>query len=141
MIYIIAALLLYTATTLLGAYASRNADSNLITAIMNIMSAILPIAIIIPYVSKINVHDSKYGIIAAIFAGASIALFTLAINKSYSVNKVGIVAPIVFGGAIFLSTLISTVLFKEKVSTMQGFGLAFLGIGFVIVTYARWVGK
>jgi len=141
MIFIIAALLLYTATTLLGAYASRHADSNLITAIMNIMSAVLPIALIIPYVSKINVHDSKYGIITAIFAGASIALFTLAINKSYSVNKVGIVAPIVFGGAIFLSTLISTVLFKEKVSLIQGFGLTFLGIGFIIITYAKWIGK
>jgi len=141
MIYIIAAMLLYIATTLLGAYASRNADSGLITAIMNIVSAILPIAIIIPYVSKINLQDSKYGIIAAIFTGASIALFTLAINKSYSVNKVGIVAPIVFGGAIFLSTLISTVLFKEKVSLIQGFGLILLGFGFVVVTYARWVGK
>ena len=141
MIYILVAMLLYTATTLLGAYASRHADGGLISAIMNIMSAVLPIAIIIPYVSKINLQDSKYGIIAAIFAGVTIALFTLAINKSYSVNKVGIVAPIVFGGAIFLSTLLSTILFKEKVSMVQGLGLTLLGFGFIVVTYARWVGK
>ena len=141
MIYIIVALLLYTATIILGAYASRNADSSLVTAIMNTMSAILPIAIIAPFLSKINIQSSKYGIIAAICAGAAIALFTLSLNKSFTVNKVGIVTPIVFGGAIFLSTLLSAVLFKEKVSMIQGVGLTFLGIGFIIVTYARWVGK
>jgi len=135
------ALLLYTATIILGAYASRHADSNLVTAIMNTMSAILPLAIIVPYFSKINVQNSKYGIIAAIIAGATIALFTLSLNKSFTVNKVGIVTPIVFGGAIFLSTILSAILFKEKVSMIQGFGLTFLGIGFIIVTYARWVGK
>lgn len=141
MIYIIAAILLYTATTLLGAYASRHADTGLVTAIMNTLSAILPIAIIVPYFSKINIQQSKHGIVAAIFAGASIALFTLAINKSYSLNKVGIVAPIVFGGTIFLSTLLSTIIFKEKISFLQVFGLTFLGIGFVVITYARWIGK
>ncbi|MDP4011943.1 MAG: hypothetical protein Q8P72_07030 [Candidatus Roizmanbacteria bacterium] len=141
MMYIIAALLLYTATIILGAYASRNADSGLVTAIMNTMSAILPIAIIAPYLSKMNVQNSKYGIIAAIIAGAVIALFTLSLNKSFTVNKVGIVTPIVFGGAIFLSTIISAIIFKEKVSLLQGFGLAFLGFGFIIVTYARWAGK
>jgi len=141
MMYIIAALLLYTATIILGAYASRNANSSLVTAIMNTISAILPIAIIVPYLSKININNSKYGIIAAIFAGATIALFTLSLNKSFTVNKVGIVTPIVFGGAIFLSTLLSAILFKEKVSILQGLGLAFLGLGFMIVTYARWVGK
>ncbi|PIQ73617.1 hypothetical protein COV58_01550 [Candidatus Roizmanbacteria bacterium CG11_big_fil_rev_8_21_14_0_20_36_8] len=141
MTYIIVALLLYTATIILGAYASRHADSNLVTAIMNTMSAILPLAIIVPYFSKINVQNSKYGIIAAIIAGATIALFTLSLNKSFTVNKVGIVTPIVFGGAIFLSTILSAILFKEKVSMIQGFGLTFLGIGFIIVTYARWVGK
>ena len=60
MTYIIVALLLYTATIILGAYASRHADSNLVTAIMNTMSAILPLAIIVPYFSKINVQNSKY---------------------------------------------------------------------------------
>ncbi len=61
----------------------------------------------------------------------------MALNRSYSVNKVAIVAPIVFGGAIFLSAILSNIFFKEKIGLLQGVGLGFLGIGLIIIIYAR----
>jgi drug/metabolite transporter (DMT)-like permease len=61
----------------------------------------------------------------------------MALNKSFSLNKVGIVTPVVFGGAIFLSTILSYFIFKEKITGIQGLGLAFLAIGFILIIYAK----
>ncbi len=137
MIFIILALLFYTAAIMLGAYASRNANSNLVSAVMNILSAVIPVAVVIPIVSKKLLVDSRIGILYAVVAGVAIALFTMALNKSYSVNKVAIVTPIVFGGAIFLSAILSNIFFKEKIGLLQGVGLGLLGLGFVLIIYAR----
>ena len=137
MVFIILALLFYSAAIMFGAYASRNANSNLVSAVMNILSAVIPIAVVIPILSKKLIGDSRLGILYAAIAGVAIALFTMALNKSYSVNKVAIVAPIVFGGAIFLSAILSNIFFKEKIGLLQGLGLGFLGIGLILIIYAR----
>jgi multidrug transporter EmrE-like cation transporter len=73
----------------------------------------------------------------AAIGGVFIGLFVLALNKSFSENKIGIVTPIVYGGTILLSTVLSYFLFKEKVTALEGSGLLFVLIGLVIVTYAR----
>ncbi|QQR63661.1 hypothetical protein IPH70_04125 [Candidatus Roizmanbacteria bacterium] len=56
-------------------------------------------------------------------------------------NKVAIVSPMVFGGAIFLSTILGYVIFKEQVSRFQAIGLFFLAVGLGFVIYARWTGR
>ena len=43
----------------------------------------------------------------------------MTLNKSYSENKVAIVAPIVFGGAIFLSAILSSLFLKKKYPTCK----------------------
>lgn len=141
MIYIILAMVFYAVAIVLGAAASRNANTNLAAAITNLISAVVPIVAIVPLMGKQLFADSKRGIIFAVLGGVSIAFFVMAINKSYAVNKVGIVAPIVFGGAIFLSTVLSYFIFKEKISLLQFVGLMFLAIGFGVIIYARAVGK
>ena len=87
------------------------------------------------------IADGKLGIIYALIGGIAIALFTMALTKSFALNKVAIVSPIVFGGSIFLSAIISFFLFKEKISMYQGIGLAFLGVGILFILYARMTGK
>lgn len=141
MLYIILALVFYTAVTLLGAVASRNIDSNIVTAIMNGISAIIPIVAVIPMLNKKVAENGKFGILIAVIGGVCIALFSMAINKSYAGNKVGIVTPIVFGGTIFLSTLISYFFLKEKVSFIQGIGLVLMGMGMLFVIYTKATGK
>ncbi len=141
MLYILLALFSYTGTVLVATYASRHLDIILVTAIENVVTVVIPVILAIPILQHQSAPAHRNGIIAAITAGLLLTLFTLAINKSYAQNKVGIVLPIILGGSIFLSTLLSYFLFKEKVSFLQSVGLFFLGVGFVIITYARWVGK
>lgn len=141
MIYIILSIILYTVAILLGAVASRNANSNLVSGIMNIFSALIPIAVAIPLLTKKVIVSHKLGVYSAILAGIAIALFTMALNKSYSENKVGIVAPAVFGGAILFSTLLSIYFFGEKVTFIQGLGLAFVGLGLITILYAKAIVK
>jgi len=70
-----------------------------------------------------------------------VALFTMALTKSFSVNKVAIVVPIVFGGSIFLSAILSNIFLKEKVTITEGLGLLILGVGLAIITYAKLTTK
>lgn len=141
MIYIILALLFYTVAIMIGTIASRSTDSNLVSAIVNIVSAIIPTVVVIPMLNKKVVDNGKLGILFAVVGGIAVALFTMALNKSYAVNKVAIVAPIVFGGAIFLTAILSYLFLKEKMTVIQSLGLAFLGIGVVLIIYAKATGR
>ncbi|MBI4098309.1 MAG: EamA family transporter, partial [Candidatus Levybacteria bacterium] len=135
MVYIFLALIFYTAVIVIGTIASRNANTNFVAAISNLIAAIIPLAVILPLLNKgLLAHTNKLGIIATILSGIAVALFTMAMVKSYSINKVAIVAPIVFGGSIFLSAILSYFFFKEKITLFQGVGLAFLAIGLIFVT-------
>lgn len=141
MIYLFIAIIFYTAAILLGTAASRNVNTNLSSGIMNALSAIIPLAVAAPYFARKTIENHKFGIAMAVLAGICIAIFSMALNKGYTLNKVGIVAPIVFGGAIFFSTLLSTVVFKEKITLIEGVGLAVLFVGFGIIIYARAIAK
>jgi drug/metabolite transporter (DMT)-like permease len=141
MIYVLSAMVLYTIAILLTAFASRNINSSLVAAISNSIAAIIPVAVIVPILSKNIFASNKAGVFAAVLAGVAIAFFALMINKSYITNKVGIIIPIVFGGSIFLSTVLSYVLFKEKVSPIQGTGLVLLGIGLLLIIYSKAISE
>lgn len=141
MIWIILAMLLYSVAIVLATAASRNVNTNIAAAIINAVSAAIPIAVAIPLLSKKVVHDQKFGIIMATLAGVLIAFFVMAINKGYATNKVGVVAPVVFGGAIFISAVISAFVFKERPTMLEAVGLSILAAGFVLIIYARATGK
>jgi drug/metabolite transporter (DMT)-like permease len=141
MLYIILAMVLYGIAILFAAASSRNANTNLVAAIVNTVSAIIPIIAVIPILSKKTIIEGKTGIIYALIAGTLIAFFVMAINKAYDVNKVGVVAPVVFGGAMFISTIASYFVFKEKISSVQAGGLILLGLGLATIIYARATGK
>jgi drug/metabolite transporter (DMT)-like permease len=56
-------------------------------------------------------------------------------------NKVGIVVPVVYAGTIFLTTILSAFVFKEKITGLQSIGLAFLAIGFAFIIYVKATGN
>jgi uncharacterized membrane protein len=101
------------------------------------LAAIIPVALLAPSFSKLDTLFNKQGLIFSLVAGVCIGIFGLAIGKAYTVNKVGIVVPIVFGGSIFLSTTLSYFLFGEKVGTVQSVGLTFIFVGLLLVIYTR----
>lgn len=141
MLYIVIALVTYTAAILLTTAASRRTNSVLVTAIINSVATILPLIWVTSLAAKKAIHPVKTGVLFAIACGACISIYTLALNKSFSINKVGIVMPMVFGGAIFTSTILSYFIFKEKVTTTQALGLVLLALGFIVIVYAQATGK
>lgn len=141
MVFLFIAMALYAVSIIFGAVASRNLSTNLAAGIMNMLPAIIPLAVAIPHFTKNTIMNHKFGLVMAMCAGVLIAFFTMALTKSYALNKVGIVAPVVFGGAILLSTLLSAVFLKEKISLLEGLGLAVVTIGLAIIVYARVIAK
>ncbi len=91
--------------------------------------------------TKATIQNHKFGVIMAVLGGICIAIFAMALNKSFTLNKVGIVAPVVFGGAILLSTVLSALVFKERITVLEGVGLAVLLVGMAIIVYARAMAK
>lgn len=143
MIFIIGAAVFYAIAIIFSTVASRKIDTNLAAGLGNLISAIIPIIVAAPLLNKrlLTVPDSRIGVIMEIFAGIFVALFTMALTKSFSINKVAIVVPIVFGGSIFLSAILSYFFLKEKITITEGFGLLVLGVGLGIITYARLTAK
>ena len=130
-------MIIYTIAILVSTIASRNANATLVNTIINTVSAIVPIGLFVTLVSKTHFQSSKIGIIMSILGGIAIALFGLALSKSYATNKVAIVVPIVFGGSIFLSAILSVIFLNEKITLLQLIGLLFLAIGLAFIIYAR----
>jgi drug/metabolite transporter (DMT)-like permease len=122
-------------------FAARVINSNIVTATVNTISIIIPLLIVLPSLNKKIIENGKAGIFAALIAGILISLYTLSLNKSFQINKIAIVTPIVFGGMIFLTSILSYFFFKEKVSLIQFSGLTFLGIGLLFIIYAAYTGK
>lgn len=137
MIYILVAMVFYTAALMFIALASRKIDGTIVTGIGNILSAIIPVAFAIPLLNKNLFVTQKTPLIYTVLAGICIAIFGIALSKSFAVNKVAIVSPIVFGGAIFLTAIISSVFLKEKIGMVQGIGLFFVMVGLSLVIYSR----
>ena len=137
MIYIILAMIFYTIIVLTGTAASRHLNTNLVAAITNLVSAIVPVAVVAPILAKKSFTSSKFGVAMALIDGFFIALFAMSLTKSFSLNKIGIVTPIVFGGSILLSTVASYFIFKEKISVTEGLGLVLVLAGLSVVIYAR----
>ncbi len=124
-----------------SAFASRSINSNIVTAINNLISAILPFIIAIPLFNTKTINSGKFGLLMSVLAGICIAIFALSFNKSLQVNKVALVSPVVFGGVIFLTTILGSVFFKEKISQFQLYVLLLLGLGFSLIIYAAVTGK
>lgn len=141
MIYTLLACFFYSVIIITGSIASRNINTNVSTAIINTISAMLPIAFVLPILTAKSTQNSQKGILFSIITGVLVTLFTLSIAKAYSSQKVNVVAPIVFGGATFLSTTVSYIIFHEKISKVHMYGLLFLALGFGLVIYARWTNQ
>lgn len=141
MIFLLLAMVLYAVAIIFGAVASRNLNTNLAAGIINVLPAVIPLVAAIPHFTKNTIMNHKFGLAMAMCAGILIAFFTMALTKSYALNKVGVVAPVVFGGAILLSTVLSAIFLKEKITMLEGLGLAVLLVGFTIVIYARAIAK
>lgn len=139
--FILIATVAYSVAIVLLTVASRHLNTNLASGIINLISAVIPLAVAIPLVTKRSLVNSKFGLSIALLGGVCVAIFAMALSKSYSVNKVGIVSPVVFGGAILLSAILSLIFLKEKITLLQVVGMFILALGLGVIIYARASGR
>ena len=135
MIYIFLALATYSSAILLATYANRHANISRVALVVNVISIFVPLLLYLG--AKGDKTSSKNGILAAIAGGVVISVFTLALGKSYEQNNVAIVAPIVFGGSIVITSIVSMFLFKEKIVPIQAVGLALVALGLILIIFSR----
>lgn len=107
------------------------------TAVVHTLAAIVPVALLYPQMSRLGEIFTKQGLFFSLIAGLFIGIFGIVIGKAYAANNVGIVVPIVFGGSIFLSTVLSYFIFGEKVGAIQSVGLGLIFLGLYLVVYTR----
>lgn len=141
MLYIFLAVIFYTTAIMLTTFVSRILNTNVVAAIVNSVSAIIPIVVALPLLNKKLIENEKLGVGLAILTGIMIALFAMSLNKSFQLNKVALVAPIVYGGAIVLTAILSYFIFKEKLPPLHIAGISVVVIGILIVIYSAATGK
>jgi uncharacterized membrane protein len=141
MVFILLALVFYVVATMTAAIASRSLNSNFAALLINAVSVVVPLIVVSQAWSKKLLSSSTTGMIMAVLSGIAISLFVLSLNKSFQINKVGIITPIIYGGTIFLTTILSYIFFKEKVTQFQLFGLVAVGVGILSIIYAAVTGR
>ncbi len=141
MLLILAGLLLYTAVILLATAASRLIHPSIVALVSNGFGIIVPLIIAIPLLAKKSAGDFKLGIALAVLEGLLVGIFAFVLTKALNTDKVAIVTPVIFGGTIFLTSILGFFLFKEKITIFQGLGLIFLAIGFSFIIYAKSTGN
>lgn len=135
MIYIALATIFYSAFLIINTIAARVIDPVFAAAIVTGVSAIIPIVVAVRAQSQ--TLTPAQGVWAAVAAGFCIALYSIFLNRSFTTEKVGVVVPIVYGGSLVITTLLSLVVFRERIGTLQAIGLVVMMIGIGIVIYAR----
>lgn len=141
MAYILFALVFYVVAVMTATVASRSLNSNFAALIANAVSVIVPLVVVAQVWSKKLLEHGSTGIVMAILNGLAISVFVLLLNKSFQVNKVAIVIPVIYGGTIFLTAVLSYIFFKEKISQFQLYGLVLIGAGILSIIYAALSGK
>ena len=125
----------YSGVILVGTFANRNASVSLVALIVNAMSVSVPLVLFLSSTS--DKTNTRAGIIAAVIGGTLVSLFALAFGKAYEQNNVAIVSPIIFGGSIVVTSVLSYFIFKEKILPLQAAGLLFASVGLALIIYAK----
>ena len=137
MIYLVLALILFSILNLTAAAAARNLNTNIATVVINVVAVLLPLAVALPAIAKKGLAGHKFGLIMAVITGILVGFYALSMNKAFTLNKVGVLVPAVFGGTVFLTAVISFFLFKERLNTVEAVGLGLVFIGLMVIIYAR----
>lgn len=138
-ILILIATVAYAFGTLMIARASLHIDSNLAGTIVNSLAALIPFLVfLVMKVPSTAGTDKAKGVLLAVLGGLGIAVFTIALTKVFSLGgNVSYVTPMVYGGAILISSLVGWLVFKETLSGLQAVGLGLVVIGILLIVISR----
>ena len=122
--------------------ASLHTDPNLAAGIVNSLGAAIPIALFfIADSTKENAINFR-GINWALLGAIGIAVFTMALAKLFSIGEnIGFVTPLIYGLAIFCSTLISWAFFGAGTNKYQLAGLIMFVGSLCLLVYSKFYDK
>lgn len=135
---IILAILSYTTAILAFGRGPLTADSNLVGTIINFIGMLVPLVLFV--LSSVSIKESKpTGLWWALAGGVAIGIFTLALTRIFASGQaVSFVTPLVYGGSVALSAIISFLFFGEKIPMLQAVGIGVIIIGIFVVVFSKY---
>lgn len=134
------AVVLYAIFIIFVSRAGGKIDDGLGGFIFNGVGAIAPIiAFVIMKASHVKgmLPTTKDGVLYSVLAGVAIGLFTIVIMKIFQKGSLGYVMPIVYGGAVLLSSVAGWLWFSASINTLQVVGLLLVVAGIVLVGVSK----
>ncbi len=140
LVLIIIATIGYTFFQFFSAKAGGKIDGGLVPVVVNIFAVLIPLTFLLVKVFNKSqfLHTQRIGLFYAILAGVSIAVFAMAFQKIFQQGgNLSYVSPLIFGGAIALSTILSVIFLKESVTRLHLAGIFLVASGLCLISFAR----
>lgn len=138
---IILATITYALYEIFAAKAGGRIESSLSAVIVNGLGALLPLLAfgLARAAHKTAEATQQSGIVFSILAGIAIAAFSVVFVKIFAQGgDMSYVIPIIYGGAIILSTIAGIALYKESVSPLQLAGIGVIAAGVAMVVTSKF---
>lgn len=139
-VLLILAVVLYAIFITFVSRAGGKIDDGLGGFIFNGIGALVPIAVFLAMKAshaKGMLPTTKNGVLYSVLAGVAIGLFTLVVMKIFQKGSLGYVMPIIYGGAILLSSIAGWLWFSASINTLQVVGLLLVVAGIVLVGVSK----
>jgi uncharacterized membrane protein len=134
------AIVLYAIFITFVSRAGGKIDDGLGGFIFNGVGAVVPIVVFLAMKAshaKGMLPATKNGVLYSVLAGVAIGLFTLVVMRIFQKGSLGYVMPIIYGGAVVLSSLAGWFLFSATVNALQIAGILLVVAGIVLVGISK----
>lgn len=138
--YIFLATIFYSAFQLFVSRTAGKIDATLPGVIGNTVAVLIPLGVFfyLQFIKRAELlTTTKSGVTFSILAGVAVAIYGIFLVKAFERAETAVVIPIVFGGSILLSTLISWIFFKETASTQSVIGTLLVVGGILLISFAK----
>ncbi|MEK7170812.1 MAG: hypothetical protein AAB774_00710 [Patescibacteria group bacterium] len=138
--YIVLATLFYSGFQLFVSRTAGKIDATLPGVIGNFVAVVIPLGVFLylRFVKRAELFPTTTsGVIFSVLAGVAVAIYGIFLVKAFERADTAFVIPLVFGGSILLSTLISWVVFKEHASTQSVLGTLLIVSGIILISLVK----
>ncbi len=126
----------YAAFEIFASLTGNKINSWLAAALFNGIGTVVPLIVYFSLSSKGK--TSITGFVFASLAGIAIMTFSVLLARIFSLGgTLSFVIPVIYGGAIVLSSLFGWLVLKDKVSSLQALGIGLIAIGVVTIVLSK----
>ncbi|WP_394835565.1 EamA family transporter [Pendulispora rubella] len=126
----------YSIFAIFAGLAGGKIDDWLASVMYNGIGTVVPLAVY--WASSSRGKTTWRGVLLAGIAGIGIMLFSVVLARIYTRGgNLSFVVPALYGGAIVLSSAFGWLVLKERVSSLQAAGLAFVVAGIACIVVSK----